>query len=128
MPNKTPEHDIRVHVESLYIPGESDPDRNRYVFAYTVTIENHGSQAARLLTRHWIITDTDGKVQEVRGEGVVGKQPYIKPGEGFQYTSGTMLETPAGFMQGSYQMVDEDGRRFDAEIPPFTLRAPQVLH
>jgi ApaG protein len=121
-------HNIHVDVETLYIAAQSAPEQNRYVFAYTVTIRNVGTQPARLLTRHWIITDADGKVQEVRGEGVVGEQPYLKPGEGFQYTSGTMLETAFGSMHGSYQMLADDGVKFDADIPAFHLAAPRVLH
>jgi ApaG protein len=127
MSDKTPA-DISVHVEPLYLPSESEPDRSRYIFAYTVTIQNNGDTAAKLLTRRWIITDSNGRVQEVEGEGVVGKQPYLKPGEGFQYTSGTMLETPFGMMEGSYQMVTDKGENFDAAIQPFTLSGPQVLH
>ncbi len=127
MRDKSPA-DISVQVEPLYLPSESEPDRSRYIFAYTVTIQNHGETAAQLLTRRWTITDSNGRVQEVEGEGVVGKQPYLKPGEGFQYTSGTMLETPFGMMEGSYQMVTDNGENFDAAIQPFTLSGPQVLH
>ncbi len=119
---------ISVKVVSSFIETQSDVEQGRYVFTYTVTIQNVGTIPAKLLTRHWIITDSNGKVQEVRGEGVVGKQPYLRPGEGFQYTSGTMLETPVGTMQGSYQMVGDDGSLFDAEIKPFTLSMPRVLH
>ena len=127
MRDKSPA-DISVQVEPLYLPSESEPDRSRYIFAYTVTIQNHGETAAKLLTRRWTITDSNGRIQEVEGEGVVGKQPYLKPGEGFQYTSGTMLETPFGMMEGSYQMVTDNGENFDAAIQPFTLSGPQVLH
>jgi ApaG protein len=119
---------IYVEVDTLYIESESSPDEDRYVFAYTVTIRNEGEVPAQLLTRHWIITDANGKVQEVQGEGVVGEQPYLKPGEGFQYTSGTMLETSMGTMGGSYQMVSDDGKHFDAAIPEFLLSAPRTLH
>ena len=98
------------------------------MFAYTITIQNKGRQPAKLLTRHWVITDSNQKVQEVRGEGVVGAQPYLKPGEGFQYTSGTMLPTPMGTMGGSYQMLADDGTTFDAEIPEFLLCTPRTLH
>ena len=119
-------HSIDVSVDSAFI--EADEKQNRFVFAYTVTIHNTGLVPARLMTRHWIIKDSNGKTQEVKGEGVVGEQPYLRPGEAFQYTSGTMLETPVGTMQGSYQMVTDDGTRFDAEINPFTLAAPRVLH
>lgn len=104
------------------------PEKQRFVFAYTITIQNLGNIAARLLTRHWIITDANGKTQEVRGEGVVGEQPYLMPGEGFQYTSGTLLETSFGSMQGSYQMLADDGTRYDAMIPSFTLSVPYTLH
>lgn len=121
-------HNFDVKVETTYIPSESDPDSARFIFAYTITIMNKGDVPAQLLTRHWVITDSNGKVQEVKGEGVVGEQPYIKPGQGFQYTSGTMLETPFGVMQGTYQMVGENGDAFDAEVKPFTLATPQVLH
>ncbi len=127
MTEKSP-YEIDVKVDTLYLPSESDPDSNRYVFAYTITIENQGTVPAQLLTRHWIITDANGKVQEVKGDGVVGEQPHLKPGEGFQYTSGTVLETPIGTMEGSYQMLADDGKSFDAEIKPFTLSAPRVLH
>lgn len=126
--NKQPVHDIKIEVESTYLEEQSLPEENRYVFAYTVTIRNVGSSAAKLVTRHWIITDADGKEQEVRGEGVVGEQPHLQPGEGFQYTSGTMIETPVGSMRGSYQMVGDDGEEFDAEIPVFTLSVPRMLH
>ncbi|MEJ2347092.1 MAG: Co2+/Mg2+ efflux protein ApaG [Gammaproteobacteria bacterium] len=121
-------YDIRVDVDSAYIEEQSDPEHDRYVFAYTVTIRNEGMNAAKLVTRHWIITDANGKTQEVRGEGVVGEQPYLKPQEGFQYTSGTVLDTPVGSMRGSYQMIADDGEHFDAEIPAFTLSVPRVLH
>jgi ApaG protein len=124
----TSAYDIQVEVETQYIDEQSVPEQNRYVFAYTITIRNAGTVPARLLSRHWIITDANGKEQEVRGEGVVGEQPHLKPGEGFQYTSGTMLETPVGSMRGSYQMLADDGKDFDAEIPPFTLSLPNTLH
>ena len=124
----TEEYLIRVSVESAYLDSESDPDDERYVFSYTVTIENLGSLAAQLLNRHWIIVDGNGRSQEVKGEGVVGEQPRIEPGTGYQYTSGTMLETPVGIMQGTYQMLGNDGLLFDAEIKPFTLAIPRVLH
>ncbi|MGD8497279.1 MAG: Co2+/Mg2+ efflux protein ApaG [Chromatiales bacterium] len=123
-----PSHRISVQVDTTYIAAQSDPDQGRYVFAYTVTIQNQGSVPARLVTRHWIITDSNGRTQEVRGEGVVGEQPYLRPGEGFQYTSGTMIDTPVGTMRGSYQMVADDGTEFDAPIESFTLSVPRVLH
>ena len=119
---------IQVEVDTHYMESESEPEENRFVFAYTVTIRNTGDVAARLLTRHWIITDANGKVQEVKGEGVVGETPHLKPGEGFQYTSGTMLETSMGTMGGSYQMVTDDGEEFDARIPDFLLTTPRTLH
>jgi ApaG protein len=125
--NKSP-YSIKVDVKTAYIGEQSIPDLHRYVFAYTVTIKNTGTIPAKLLTRHWIITDANGKVQEVRGEGVVGEQPYLRPGEGFQYSSGTMLETPVGSMRGSYQMLADNGVEFDAEIPAFTLSLPHTLH
>ena len=121
-------HKIRVDVDTSYLAEQSDPKERRYVFAYTITIRNEGSVPARLLTRHWIITDSNGKVQEVRGEGVVGEQPYLKPGQGFRYSSGAVLETPVGAMQGSYQMVGDDGAHFEAPIAPFTLAMPGMLH
>ncbi|HWP94995.1 MAG TPA: Co2+/Mg2+ efflux protein ApaG [Gammaproteobacteria bacterium] len=121
-------YNILVDVATAYVDAQSDPEHGRYVFAYTITIRNAGTVPARLLTRHWIITDANGKVQEVRGEGVVGEQPYLKPGEGFRYSSGAVLETPVGSMQGSYQMLADDGRRFDAPIAPFRLAMPGVLH
>jgi len=119
---------ISVNVETSYLPEQSDPAEPRYVFAYTITIRNEGRAPARLLTRHWIITDANGKVQEVRGEGVVGEQPYLKPGQGFRYSSGAVIETPVGVMQGSYQMIADDGQHFDTPIAPFRLAMPGVLH
>ncbi|HPE61467.1 MAG: Co2+/Mg2+ efflux protein ApaG [Thiothrix sp.] len=121
-------YDIRVSVESRYLEQESDPDIDRYVFAYTVTIVNQGNIAARLLSRHWLITDSNGNTQEVRGEGVVGEQPYLEPGEGFRYSSGAVLETPIGAMQGSYTLRADDGVQFDAPIPVFSLSDPRKLH
>jgi len=121
-------HEIDVSVDTSYIEAQSDEGESRFVFAYTVTIHNLGHVPAKLVTRHWLITDSNGKTQEVRGEGVVGEQPYLRPGEAFQYTSGTMLETPVGTMQGTYQMVADDGTEFDAPINAFTLAAPRVLH
>ena len=122
------DHDIAVQVKTEYLQGQSDPDSERFVFAYTITIRNDGTVAARLMTRHWIITDANGKVQEVRGEGVVGEQPHLHPGEDFRYSSGAVLETPVGAMEGSYQMVADDGSEFDAPIPPFRLAVPGLLH
>ena len=126
MSNQT--HAIQVNVETTYVENQSAPEQQRFVFAYTITIRNTGAVPAKLLTRHWIITDSNGKVQEVRGDGVVGEQPHLQPGEAFRYTSGTLLETAVGSMRGSYQMVADDGVRFDAEIPAFTLAVPRVLH
>ncbi len=119
---------IEVEVDTHYMESESEPDEDRYVFAYTVTIRNNGKVPAKLLTRHWIITDANGKVQEVKGDGVVGETPHLKPGEGFQYTSGTMLDTPMGTMGGSYQMITDEGIEFDASIPDFLLTTPRTLH
>jgi ApaG protein len=121
-------YQIQVEVETQYIEEQSLPDQDHYVFAYTITIYNNGSVPAQLRTRHWIITDANNKVQEVKGEGVVGEQPHLKPGEQYRYTSGTMLETPVGTMRGSYQMLADDGVEFDAEIPVFTLSMPRTLH
>ena len=126
--NQPAQNKIRVDVETRYVEEQSNPEQNYYVFAYTITIRNQGSQAAQLLTRHWVITDSNRKVQEVRGDGVVGEQPRLKPGEQFVYTSGTMLETAVGTMKGSYQMLAEDGSRFDAPIDEFVLSTPRVLH
>ena len=119
---------ISVEVDTLYVESESDPEENKYVFAYTVTIRNIGDTPARLMTRHWVIRDANGKVQEVQGDGVVGEQPHLKPGEGFQYTSGTMLETSMGTMGGSYLMVNDDGSEFKAPIAEFLLSVPRTLH
>ncbi len=119
---------IDVSVKTAYLADQSAPEMQRYVFAYTITIANIGTVPARLLTRHWIITDANNKVQEVRGEGVVGQQPYLEPGMRFEYTSGAILETSVGTMHGSYQMVADDGAAFDAPIPQFTLSMPRTLH
>jgi ApaG protein len=121
-------HKIRIDVDTSYLEDQSDPKERRFVFSYTITIRNEGKVPARLLTRHWIITDSNGKGQEVRGDGVVGEQPYLKPGQGFRYSSGAVLETPVGAMQGSYQMVADDGAQFDAPIPAFRLAMPGLLH
>ena len=122
------EYDIKVEAETDYIAGQSTPDDNRYVFAYTITISNQGTVPAKLLARHWYITNADNNVQEVIGEGVVGEQPHIAPGESYQYTSGAILETPVGSMHGSYQMIADDGNRFEANISPFNLSIPHVLN
>ena len=126
--NEAQTHRIRVDVATSYVEDQSSPPDGRFVFAYTITIRNEGSVAARLMTRHWIITDANGKVQEVVGEGVVGEQPYLLPGQGFRYSSGAILETPVGAMQGKYRMVADDGEHFDAAIAPFTLAMPGMLH
>ena len=121
-------HSIRVEVVTSYLADQSEPAEQRFVFSYTITIRNDGTESAKLLTRHWLITDANGKTQEVRGEGVVGEQPYLLPGQGFRYSSGAVLETPVGAMQGSYQMLADDGARFDVPIAPFTLAMPGLLH
>ena len=121
-------YDIAVSAVPQYLADQSDEDAGRFVFAYTVTIRNPGNVTAQLISRHWIITDAQGLVQEVRGLGVVGAQPVLRPGESFEYTSGTSIATPVGTMRGSYQMVAEDGTRFEAPIAEFTLSVPRVLH
>ena len=120
--------DIGIQVITDYIREQSQPDAGRYVFAYTITISNRGHVPARLVSRHWIITDANGKVQEVSGDGVVGEQPRLDPGETYRYSSGAVLETPVGAMQGSYRMKSADGMDFDAPIPAFTLAVPGMLH
>ena len=125
---ETKRYEITVEVRSTYVPEQSDESGARYVFAYTITIRNTGTVSAQLISRHWIITDSDNHVQEVRGLGVVGEQPRLKPQESFEYTSGTAIATPVGTMRGSYQMTAEDGFAFDAPIPEFTLSIPRVLH
>jgi ApaG protein len=122
------EFEISIEVATDYVDDQSEPDVGRYVFAYTITISNKGNVPAKLLSRHWLITDANGKVQEVRGDGVVGEQPHLNPGEKFRYSSGAILETPVGAMQGSYRMQADNGISFDAPIPPFTLAVPGVLH
>ena len=119
---------IEVDAKARYVAEQSDPSRNHYVFAYTIRIANTGDVPARLLSRRWLITDANGKVQEVVGEGVVGQQPWLKPGGEFEYTSGAVLETFCGQMRGSYQMLADDGTEFDAEIAPFALSIPRTLH
>jgi ApaG protein len=119
---------IRVSVSTQYVPEQSSPKAHRYVFAYTIRIANEGPLAAQLKSRHWIITDGNGKVEEVRGPGVVGQQPTLRPGEQFEYTSGCVLTTPRGEMQGSYQMHRPDGSRFEASIAPFRLALPHTLN
>jgi ApaG protein len=119
---------IEIQVATDYMREQSEPDAGRYVFAYTITISNEGDVAAKLLSRHWVITDANGKVQEVSGDGVVGEQPYLHPGERFRYSSGAVIETPVGAMQGRYRMKSDDGQSFYAPIEPFTLAVPGLLH
>jgi len=126
--NQENPHNIQIDVESLYLSAESEPESGRYVFSYTITILNQGSEAAKLLDRHWIITDANGNKKEVKGKGVIGEQPHLEPGETFRYTSGTVLETPIGSMQGSYSMIKDNGRPFLAAIPIFSLNKPGTLH
>ncbi len=121
-------YQIKVEPRASYVAEQSDPDRDQYVFAYTITVTNTGTVPAQLISRHWIITDAHGQVQEVKGLGVVGQQPLLQPGESFEYSSGSSLSTQVGTMRGSYQMVADDGTRFDAPIPEFTLSVPRVLH
>lgn len=121
-------YEFTVTAQPRFLAEQSDPERQQYVFAYTITVANTGEVAARLLSRHWIITDSDGKVDEVRGDGVVGEQPELQPGEAFQYTSGCPLATPVGSMRGSYRCVAEDGTAFEVPIPEFVLAMPRVLH
>jgi len=128
MSDNKPVYDTRVEVQTSYISEQSEPDENHFVFSYTITIENHGDIPVKLLRRHWYITDANGNEQEVKGEGVVGEQPYLKPGDGFRYTSGTVLKTPVGSMHGSYHLIADDGTEFDTAIPTFTLSVPNTLH
>ena len=121
-------YEIDISVTTHYLEDQSDPASDRYVFSYTINIANVGTVAAQLISRHWIITDADNVTQEVKGLGVVGEQPLLRPGESFEYTSGTAMATPVGTMRGSYQMAAEDGNKFEAEIPQFTLSMPRVLH
>lgn len=123
-----PRYQIDVSVTTRYLAAQSQPEQNRYAFSYTITIVNNGELPAQLLSRHWIITDGDGRVQEVRGAGVIGQQPHIDPGDSHTYSSGTVMATQVGTMQGSYQMLAEDGKRFDATIAPFRLAVPGALH
>lgn len=121
-------HVIKVVARSEFQPDQSSPADGRYVFSYTITIENQGSEPAQLLDRHWVITDADGRVQEVRGKGVVGEQPHLRPGQRFEYTSGTVIPTPVGSMHGTYGMIGDDGTRFAAEIPAFSLASIKTIH
>lgn len=120
-------HKIRVQVQTTYLHEESDPTQLRYVFSYTITIRNEGRVSARLLHRHWTITDANGEVQEVSGEGVVGEQPHLNPGQGFRYSGATVIKTPVGAMQGKYEMLADNGMRFEAPIAPFRLAMPGIL-
>jgi len=121
-------HEVSVSARVTFVPDQSDVDNGRYVFAYTITITNTGTVTAKLVSRHWIITDSNNEVQEVKGQGVVGEQPVLRPRQSFEYTSGTAIATPVGTMRGSYQMVAEDGVKFDPPIPEFALSMPRVLH
>ena len=127
MTGKNP-NEVAVSVTTEFLAEHSRPHENHYVFAYTITLHNRGQQATRLLSRHWVLTDGNGDVREVRGEGVVGEQPLLQPGERFEYTSGATFETSVGTMQGSYQMVSGDGSNFEAQIPAFVLSIPRTLH
>lgn len=122
------EKHIKVSVESQYLADQSDPDAQRYVFGYTITIKNNTEQTSQLLNRHWIITDGQGEIEEVKGPGIIGQQPWLKPGEGFRYSSGAVLKTPVGSMQGSYEFQTDDGERVDVPIPIFSLLVPNALH
>tara|TARA_B100000902_G_C27308877_1_gene917181 strand:- start:920 stop:1300 length:381 start_codon:yes stop_codon:yes gene_type:complete len=122
------EDNIKVSVNTTYLQQESDPENNKYYFLYTVSIVNKGDVGAKLLSRHWVIEDANGKIQNVKGDGVVGDQPYINPGDEYQYTSGTVLETSLGVMKGSYQMINDLDKHFNAEIPEFVLSIPRVIH
>ena len=126
--SENPVYAIEVGAATQYLAEQSDEAASRYVFAYTITLRNAGSVAAQLISRHWIITDAQGLVQEVRGLGVVGAQPRLEPGQSFEYTSGASIATPVGTMRGTYQMVAADGTRFEAQIPQFTLSVPRILH
>ena len=121
-------YQIAVQPRVTFLEDQSDPGKSHFVFAYTITVTNTGSVAAQLVSRHWIITDGENRVQEVKGAGVIGQQPVLKPGESFEYTSGASIPTAVGTMRGSYQMMAEDGTAFDAPIPPFTLSVPRTLH
>jgi ApaG protein len=123
-----PDYSLEIQIATQFLDEESSPEHDRYVFSYTVRIRNLGRLPAQLLARHWIITDANGRVEEVHGDGVVGEQPRLEPGEDFTYTSGAVLTTAVGTMEGSYDMLGDDGTRFDAAIPPFTLSVPRTLH
>ena len=126
--NTMDDYAFDVDVDTSYLDDESSPDKNRFVFSYTITIRNSGKVPAQLLRRHWLITDGEGHTEEVHGDGVVGEQPWLRPGDGFQYVSGVVLGTTIGTMQGSYDIVADDGTEFAAKIPAFTLTIPRTLH
>jgi len=126
--NEEKKYEIGINIRTTYLPDQSDEEADRYVFAYTITIANIGNVTAQLISRAWVIMNGDGTTQEVRGLGVVGEQPLLKPGDSFEYTSGTVISTPVGSMKGSYQMTTEDGVQFDVDIPEFIFSAPRVLH
>jgi len=126
--NETADYTLEIQIATRFLDEESKPDADRFVFAYTIRIRNVGRLPAQLVARHWIITDANGRVEEVRGDGVVGEQPRLEPGEDFTYTSGAVLTTSVGTMEGSYDMIGDDGAHFDAPIPPFTLSVPRTLH
>lgn len=126
--SETADYSLEIRIATSFLDEESVPEKDRYVFAYTISIRNLGRLPAQLLSRHWVITDANGRVEEVRGDGVVGEQPRLEPGEEFTYSSGAVLQTAVGTMEGSYDMVGDDGTRFDAPIPPFTLSVPRTLH
>ncbi len=119
---------IEIQVTPEFLGDQSEPDKDQFVFSYHITIINHGNENAQLISRHWLINDANGKAQEVRGMGVVGQQPLLKPGETYSYSSGAVINTPVGTMQGSYQMLTDDGREFDVPIPVFTLAKPGLIH
>ena len=121
-------YNVVVSTRTQFLADQSDEAANRYVFAYTITIRNAGSVTAQLISRHWVIVDSNNQTQEVRGQGVVGAQPTLAPGESFEYSSGTAIATPVGSMHGTYQMIAADGTRFNAQIPQFSLSMPRVLH
>ncbi|QXH47367.1 Co2+/Mg2+ efflux protein ApaG [Pseudomonas xanthosomatis] len=123
-----PRYQIDVSVVTRYLKDQSDPESNRFAFAYTITVQNNGTVTAKLMSRHWLITNGDGEVEEVRGAGVIGQQPLIEPGQSHTYSSGAVIGTRVGTMQGSYQMFAEDGKRFDAKVAPFRLAVPGALH
>jgi len=126
--NKEVEHDFEIKADPQYLPGESDPNARRWVFAYTIRIRNTGTTPAQLRNRHWVITNADGKRHEVRGKGVIGEEPFIGPGDSFRYTSAAVLETPVGTMHGDYEFEADDGERFLVPMPVFSLSVPNLVH